>query len=55
MLEWTGSSDQEEVELRAEGLTMGPPSLNWDDTLLSRDDTLCIGSGRSAGGLTDIR
>lgn len=48
MLEWTGSSDQEEVELRAEGLTMGPPSPNWGATL-------CIGSGRSAGCLTDIR
>ena len=41
----TGSSDQDEVLLRAEGLGMGP-SLNWEDTLLTRD--VCVASGRSA-------
>ena len=55
MLEWAGSSHQEEVLLRAEGLTAGPPSLNWDDTLLMRDWRAWNGSGRSAGGLTAIR
>ena len=41
----TGSSDQDEVLLRAEGLGAGP-SLNWEDTLLTRD--VCVASGRSA-------
>lgn len=36
MLEGTGSSHQEEVLLRVEGLAAGP-SLNWDETLLSRE------------------
>jgi hypothetical protein len=36
MLEGTGSSHQEEVLLRAEGLAAGP-SLNCDDTLLRRE------------------
>lgn len=36
MLEGTGSSHQEEVLLRVEGLAAGP-SLNCDDTLLSRE------------------
>lgn len=36
MLDWAGSSDQDEVLLRAEGLGMGP-SLSWDETLLMRD------------------
>ena len=44
MLGCTGSSDQDEVLLRAEGLGMGP-SLNWEDTLLTRD--VCAASGRS--------
>lgn len=51
MLDWTGSSDQEEVLLRAEGLGIGP-SLNWEETLLMRD--VCGPSGRSCGR-TDIR
>lgn len=36
MLDGTGSSHQEEVLLRVDGLATGP-SLNWDDTLLSRE------------------
>ena len=52
MFEWAGSSLQEEMLLRAEGLTAGPPSLNWDDTLLILEE---IGSGRSVGGLTAMR
>lgn len=52
MLEWAGSSLQDERLLRAEGLTAWPPSLNWDDTLLIREE---IGSGRSVGGLTAMR
>ena len=52
MLEWAGSSLQEEMLLRAEGLTAGPPSLNCEDTLLILEE---MGSGRSAGGLTAIR
>lgn len=52
MLEWAGSSLQEEMLLRAEGLTAWPPSLNWDDTLLILEE---MGSGRSAGGLTAMR
>lgn len=52
MFEWAGSSLQDEMLLRAEGLTAGPPSLNWDDTLLILEE---IGSGRSVGGLTAIR
>lgn len=43
---WTGSSDQDEVLLRAEGLGIGP-SLNWDETLLMRE--VCGPSGRSGG------
>lgn len=46
MLDWTGSSDQDEVLLRAEGLGIGP-SLNWDETLLMRD--VCGPSERSCG------
>lgn len=46
MLDWTGSSDQDEVLLRAEGLGMGP-SLSWDETLLIRD--VCGPSERSWG------
>lgn len=42
----TGSSDQDDVLLLAEGLAIGP-SLNWDDTLLMRD--VCGASGRSDG------
>ena len=44
MLDWTGSSHQDEVLLRAEGLGTGP-SLSCEDTLLIRDE--CSGSGRS--------
>lgn len=44
MLGCTGSSDHDEVLLRAEGLGIGP-SLSWDDTLLMRDP--CGASGRS--------
>lgn len=40
----TGSSDQDDVLLRAEGLGIGP-SLNWDETLLMR--VVCGPSGRS--------
>lgn len=36
MLDGTGSSHQDEVLLRVEGLAAGP-SLNWDETLLSRE------------------
>lgn len=36
MLDGTGSSHQEEVLLRVDGLHAGP-SLNWEDTLLSRE------------------
>lgn len=36
MLVWVGSSLQEDVLLRAEGLCIGP-SLNCEDTLLMRD------------------
>lgn len=36
MLDGTGSSHQEEVLLRVEGLAAGP-SLNWEETLLSRE------------------
>lgn len=36
MLDGTGSSHQEEVLLRVEGLAAGP-SLNWDETLLRRE------------------
>lgn len=46
MLDCTGSSDQDEALLRAEGLGIGP-SLNWDETLLMRD--VCGPSGRSGG------
>lgn len=46
MLGCTGSSDQDEVLPRAEGLGIGP-SLNWEDTLLTRD--VCAVSGRSDG------
>lgn len=52
MCEWAGSSLQDETLLRAEGLTAGPASLNWDDTLLILEE---IGSGRSVGGLTAMR
>lgn len=52
MLEWAGSSLQDETLLRAEGLMAGPPSLNWDETLLILEE---MGSGRSAGGLTAMR
>lgn len=52
MLEWAGSSLQDEMLLRAEGLMAGPASLNWDDTLLILE---AVGSGRSVGGLTAIR
>lgn len=44
MLGCAGSSDQDEVLLRAEGLGAGP-SLNWDETLLMRD--VCRASGWS--------
>lgn len=44
MLDCTGSSDQDDVLLRADGLGIGP-SLNWDETLLMRD--ACGASGRS--------
>lgn len=36
MLDGTGSSHQEEVLLRVDGLAAGP-SLNWEETLLSRE------------------
>jgi hypothetical protein len=49
MLDWTGSSDHDEVLLRAEGLGIGP-SLNWDETLLIRE--VCGPSGRSGGRVT---
>lgn len=52
MLEWAGSSLQEEMLPRPEGLTAGPPSLNWDETLLILEE---MGSGRSTEGLTDMR
>lgn len=44
MLDCTGSSDQDDVLLRADGLGIGP-SLNCDETLLTRD--ACGASGRS--------
>lgn len=44
MLGCAGSSDQDEVLLRADGLGIGP-SLNWEETLLMRD--VCGASGRS--------
>ncbi|TNN73369.1 hypothetical protein EYF80_016323 [Liparis tanakae] len=50
MLDGTGSSHQEEVLLRVDGLAAGP-SLNWDETLLSRE--LRRVSGRSAR--SDVR
>lgn len=37
MLDGTGSSHQEEVLLRADGLPAPGPSLNWEDTLLRRE------------------
>lgn len=52
MFEWAGSSLQDEMLLRAEGLTAAPASLNWDDTLLILEE---IGSGRSLEGLTAMR
>lgn len=52
MFEWAGSSLQDETLLRAEGLTAGPTSLNWDDALLILEE---MGSGRSFEGLTAIR
>ena len=52
MLAWAGSSHQEEVLLRAEGLAATGPSLNCDDTLLSREWRSV--SGRSAAR-TDMR
>ncbi|KAI4785280.1 hypothetical protein KUCAC02_037860 [Chaenocephalus aceratus] len=36
MLDGTGSSHQDEVLLRVEGLAAGP-SLNWDETLFRRE------------------
>lgn len=52
MLEWAGSSLQEEVLVRADGLGIGP-SLNWDETLFIRE--AWIGSDFSTGGFTAIR
>lgn len=52
MLEWAGSSLQEETLLRAEGLTAGPASPNWEETLLILEER---GSARSPGGLTAMR
>lgn len=51
MLECAGSSLQEEVLVRPEGLGMGP-SLSWDDTLFIREEWR--GSTLSTGGFTDI-
>lgn len=51
MLECAGSSLQDEVLVRAEGLGMGP-SLSWDDTLFIREEWR--GSTLSTGGFTDI-
>lgn len=47
MLGGTGSSDQDEVLLRADGLGSGP-SLSCEDTLLTRD-------ARGASGRSDVR
>ena len=53
MLEWEGSSPQEEVLPRAEGLTAAPPppppSLNWEETLVMREER------GSEGGFTAMR
>lgn len=52
MLEWAGSSLQDEVLVRADGLGIGP-SLNWDETLFIREEW--IGSDFSTEGFTAIR
>lgn len=54
MLAGTGSSHQEEVLLRADGLPMGP-SLNCDDTLLRREWRRVSGRSTRSDVLIAIR
>lgn len=54
MLDGTGSSHQEEVLLRVDGLAAGP-SLNWDDTLLSLEWRRVSGRSTRSDVLIAIR
>lgn len=54
MLDGTGSSHQEEVLLRVDGLAAGP-SLNWDETLLSREWRRVSGRSTRSDVLIAIR